>query len=57
VTEEMTADSVDDVNTIDDGFDEHDDDGSGVTLLRPKAPPTVAARAMTTNSADAPAPA
>jgi len=26
VTDEMTADSVDDVNTIDDGFDDHDDD-------------------------------
>ena len=26
MTDEMTADSVDDVNTIDDGFDDHDDD-------------------------------
>jgi len=26
VTDELTADSVDDVNTIDDEFDDHDDD-------------------------------
>jgi uncharacterized protein len=26
VTDELTADSVDDVNTIDEGFDDHDDD-------------------------------
>ena len=26
MTEELTADSVDDVNTIDDEFDDHDDD-------------------------------
>jgi len=26
VNDELTADSVDDVNTIDDGFDDHDDD-------------------------------
>lgn len=26
MTDELTADSVDDVNTIDDGFDDHDDD-------------------------------
>jgi predicted RNA-binding protein YlqC (UPF0109 family) len=26
VTDELTADSVDDVNTIDDDFDDHDDD-------------------------------
>jgi len=26
VTDELTADSVDDVNTIDDGYDDHDDD-------------------------------
>ncbi len=26
MTDELTADSVDDVNTIDDEFDEHDDD-------------------------------
>ena len=26
MTDELTADSVDDVNTIDEGFDDHDDD-------------------------------
>jgi hypothetical protein len=26
VSDELTADSVDDVNTIDEGFDDHDDD-------------------------------
>ncbi len=26
MSDELTADSVDDVNTIDDGFDDHDDD-------------------------------
>ena len=26
MTDELTADSVDDVNTIDDGYDDHDDD-------------------------------
>jgi predicted RNA-binding protein YlqC (UPF0109 family) len=37
VSDELTADSVDDVNTIDDGFDDHDDDAgnrvSGGTSL------------------------
>ena len=50
MTDELTADSVDDVNTIDDEFDEHDDDaGNRVSGGTPLAVVTYLVNSITSD--------
>ena len=51
MNDELTADSVDDVNTIDDGFDDHDDDaGNRVSSGTPLAVVTYLVNAIASDT-------